>query len=77
MLNSKLFQFYDSPIKSSCSLIVSSPLLSFQFYDSPIKSIYKLTADDFISTKFQFYDSPIKSHPMFLGQSAVCVVSIL
>ena len=38
MLNSKLFQFYDSPIKSTQNKATRILMKSFQFYDSPIKS---------------------------------------
>ena len=33
----KPFQFYDSPIKSSCQAKQSEIFFLFQFYDSPIK----------------------------------------
>ena len=56
----KMFQFYDSPIKSPALHSTLTCIIKFQFYDSPIKR-HNRDCPPPDSKRFQFYDSPIKS----------------
>ena len=60
-METNLFQFYDSAIKSVEEAKQMGQFSTFQFYDSAIKSRFRFVLA-FCPSMFQFYDSAIKSH---------------